>query len=209
VKCLSLLLLFLVLSCTPTYLIKKVPKKELSTRNVAMIPFFRCHINYLGDVETEFGKGDKNVLIQQYLDSAVANKLRQESCFKSVLPCSSNTGYVLLIDSIKGSDGTVVFLRPTDSTNVCGSDIVLTISDLVLFSQTIVHLVYFVPVIERALNFRCSYAYWDQKSKTLLSCGKIKQESTQLGPVLTMRSWNNLVESIVDELLVSHEYSKP
>lgn len=203
-------IIVLVLSCTPTYLIYPLSKDELAQKTLMVAPFSNCSINYAGSVETEFGKGDQDSLIRQYLQTQIAKEMKKKSCFKEAMYSPDINTDAFVHDSQVVSGKKVRFMRPHDGFNAdsMAGDVVLAVYNVSLRSMTTVNMVYFVPIINRDLNFKCSYVYWDIRKKTVLACGNINEVASNLGPVLTMHNWEELMESIVEELLINEAYAK-
>jgi hypothetical protein len=98
--------------CAPTYVVKKIDKKDLETLSVALLPFYNCTIYYQGSVEKLFGKGDKDSLIINYLQETIATKMVGASCFKSIELCECQSTCNVEKESITEKDGVVEILKP-------------------------------------------------------------------------------------------------
>ena len=199
-----IMLLFLI-GCSPKY-IKIGPEYDYQTfegRKVGVIVYNdSISINYRGDVENEFGKGNTNELIKKYFytefpeylqDFSIFSEVYIDSCpeqndFKSIVMVRANPRDQKGIKLFMPDSGTVIPL------NRGTPDYVLILQDVRITSipSASIILYGFVPVAAvpyKPVTYVSEYVLWDNNKRKMAGWGNC-ESSISTGVAATLETWN-------------------
>ena len=204
------LILFGILGCAPTYMVNKIEKSNFNKLSVAVAPIISATIAFPGSVEKDFGKGNKDSLIIDYLQKSISKGLKEKSSFKSVELCQFRGQPTIEYESIKYKDEIIKTLKPLPDSGfvTCNNDVVLMIYNVYIDTVTKENRYEDVEISTTSLDFYGEYVYWNTKLKAILSYGKIRKDYSSTNQSVHISNWNKLVDKIVEELLVEGNYSK-
>lgn len=198
----------LMFSCTGVLV--NLPKNELKTKSLGIATFLNCKIRYSGDVRNEFGDGDQDILIRNYLQTSIVKGMERQSCFNTVKECDYHGLVQPGLDSLRNIRRYIRYLATSARSKSfsCDSDILLLIDNVKVYSSIIVTLDFTQNVITNSLRFTCAYAYWSAANGSVLARGNIDMEVFTSKPGIEMSTWTNLTDGVVNKLLVESVYAR-
>ena len=217
-KLLALIALLLFAGCNPNWVIKKpTTLDEISKKKIVIAPVVDpIDIRYDGDVEDEFGKGDKDQLILSYIRKQLAVDLQGKSVFGTVLTAKYQKEPVFLdADLAVDKSDPLRYRTPAANSSVefegCDADIILFINHLDVNTETSLHTIQGIPAgMDKSLKISFNFLYWDNRSHEIISFGKTDGSSTSsFAPVIKIENWNEAIDGTMSDLLCGEAYSKP
>lgn len=197
----SLLLLSGCASQKP-YLKQDYSTNALQASSLALVFVNGMSIEYEGNVRDEFGNGDTDDLIADFVLKMIVKKFRDSSCIKSVfiIPSSdiaSLTKHRLCYES---TASTIDFLLPDSGKPVFDgspdADFVLLLEEFEIRSELKIGVTVMKP-----LAFRSKYVIWDNKLGCLVAFGD-KVSISFSSVAVTMPNWEEAIGVLVRDMLV-------
>lgn len=215
---------WLLLSCNPT-IIKYSPtyfsNSEHTPETCTIVLPEYIRVNYQGDVENEFGKGDQNKLIRQFLRSQLKKEIQTSAVFKDVTTGTTYDNIPRQSVTLTTRKGEKTFSLPKDGQKLyCSSgtpDIVIILNEINLSSLFEMHISagYSGEYMDPSPNFSSSkdlvmeskFMIWDNRSAQLVSYGFFQVVEKNRFAV-TIDDWLRLIELVTDTILEKTPFKK-
>jgi hypothetical protein len=205
----------LFMACTPRFVINKSPSVyDYRSKILAIAEISEnVSINYVGNVENEFGPGAPEALIPKYLHGAIARSLKEKALFKDVVACRYSRPPVFHRIPLKLNGEQLDVSVPEDLRQVefsgCQPDIILFLTEAHLNTSTSINTINGIPAgYNRSLDFRTQFSFVDAHTGEILAYGK-ESDSESAGFAVTIDNWESIVDEITDDLLLDDAFLRP
>ncbi len=217
----------LMIGCSSTkiFVEQDYQDKRIKDASIAVVVMDKDpEIRYSGNVEPEFGPGNKNNLILDYFSRRIPELLPQKATFKEVLDAKSIQPEPSSVTS-KGKQGspTYGYSIPAQGTQFLLSgnapDFVLFIDNLYIgteFSTSGTGMA-FGPSggmmmtggsTKKELKAMSEVVIWDNLSRKAVLYGNVEAAASGFFPIITKRTWESMTSKYVEEVIKKSPFAK-
>jgi hypothetical protein len=193
-------LILLLFSCASFFFVHEPPDIDESTLLVYFGPYSNCTVTIRSTPNNLFGNGNNDSLIINYFRANILKELKSKYHFKAVDLYQDSINLNFVRDSILSKNKTTLSSSSFKLSN-CNADIVLFIYDIIVDSSATKNSWEDVSFTTNSLNFKNNFIFWNNKSNQILSYGHLTNSSTNPYEGLTLKNWENIIKSIVKNLM--------
>lgn len=213
-KIIGIVALLTLTSCAPRktfYVSTEYFEKKIESKSMVIVPFSNgLDISYLGDVEKEFGEGNTNELIADFIVGELPKFFEIHTDFESVHFDRFDSSYVFEDRDLKIDCCSDFYMKlPEDETIIrtkkYKGDYVLFLEDMLISSDVnIKGGIYPFPIflgIDKGINFMTKYAIWDNKIGKLVSFGYTFSIVESDRPFILLEHWHEVTKKFVENIV--------